>query len=181
MLSLTVALLAACGSGGVGADPGTSPSEVMLDSPDGPIQHDWDNPCKDFHTDITSSIDAATAAAHHGLDPETILPGSGEIAGYGCMAGSDTGLQAIIVHRRVGDESHSDYIVADGGSTIDWEEWFEVTQPETEIRPFEYGWTTEPAGVSEGLPAQPVWASLAEVIESLAEKYSNRASSDPSR
>jgi hypothetical protein len=82
------------------------------------------------------------------------------------MAGSETSLQTIVVHRRVGDKVYSDYIVADGGSTMDWTEWFEVTQPETEIRPFDYGWTTETEGLSDGLPAQPVWANLAEGIES---------------
>lgn len=166
LVSLTVAFLAACGSGSVGADPGTSPSGTTLGSPDDPISHDWANPCKDFLADITSSIDAATAAARHGLDAETTVPGSGEITGHGCMAGSNTGVEAIIVHRRVGGEVYSDYIVASGGSTMDWAEWFEVTQPATEIRPFDYGWTSEPEGLSEGLPSQPVWASLAEGIES---------------
>ena len=166
VLLLTVALLAACGSGGVGADPGTSPSDVTLDSPDGPISPDLVKPCRDFFVDLTSDVDAATAAARHGLDPETTVAGSGEIVGYGCMDGSDTGLLTIVVHRRVGDEVYSDYIVADGGSTMDWAEWFEVTQPERKVRPFDYGWTTEPEGLSEGLPAQPVWAILAEGIES---------------
>lgn len=166
LVSLTVALLAACGSGNVGADPGTGPSEVTLDNPDGPIPHEWANPCKDFFTDLMSDGDAATVASRHGLDSDTAVPGSGEVAGYGCMAGSGSGLEAIVVHRRVGDETYSDYIIAEGGSTMDWAEWFEVTQPGTEIRPFEYGWTTEPPGVSEGLPTRAVWPIVAEGIES---------------
>jgi len=166
-MSLTVAFLAACGSGSVGADPGTSPSETTLDSPDDPISlQDLVKPCNDFVADITSDIDAATAAARYGLDAEATVPGSGEMTGYGCMAGTDTGVEAIIVHRRVGDEVYSDYIVASGGSTIDWADWLEVTQPETEFKPFDYGWTSEPEGLSEGLPARPAWASLAEGIES---------------
>lgn len=161
-----VALLAACGAGSIGGgDSASSPSETTLDGPDDSISQDLVKPCKDFVTAITSDLDAATAAVRHGLDAEATVLGSGEITGYGCMAGTDTGVQAIIVHRRIGDEAYSDYIVASGEPTIDWADWFEVTQPETEIRPFVYGWTTEPEGLSEGLPAQPVWAVLAEGIE----------------
>lgn len=129
------------------------------------VQFPTDGPIP-ARTSSPTSCPTATVASRHGLDSDTTVPGSGEIAGYGCMAGSDSGLEAIVVLRRVGDETHSDYIIVEAGSTMDWAESFEVTQPGTEIRPFEYGWTTEPAGVSEGLPTRPVLPILAEGIES---------------
>ena len=82
----------------------------------------------------------------------------------GCMAGSDTGLEAIVVHRGDGDSVYSDYIIADGGAAFDWVEWFAVTQPNMVMRPIKHGWTSEPLGLSEGLPDHPVWERLPDAI-----------------
>ena len=83
------------------------------------------------------------------------------------MAGSDTGLEAIVVHRRAGDSVYSDYIIADGGAAYDWVEWFSVTQPDVEMRRIEHGWTSEPLGLSDGYPDQPVWERLPDVLEAV--------------
>jgi len=125
---------------------------------------EWDDPCGQLYKDIENQVDPEDITDRYGVPANLTVPGAGEIAGLSCMAGSDTGLEAVVVHRRDGDVVYSDYIIADGGAAIDWPEWFAVTQPDTEIRPINHGWTTEPPGVSDGLPNQPVWEPLADVL-----------------
>lgn len=125
---------------------------------------EWDNPCARFYEDVESEVGAEVLSARYGLPANLTVSGLGEIGGAGCMSGSDTGVEAVIVYRRVGDEVYSDYIIAHGGRSMDWEDWFAVTQPDVSIRPIEHGWTTEPAGLADGLPDQPVWEQLADAI-----------------
>jgi hypothetical protein len=130
---------------------------------------EWDNPCSHLLDDLRSGIDAEEIAARYGLDADATVPDLGTIVGLSCMAGSDTGLEAVSVNRRVGDDVYEYYIIADGGAATDWDEYFTLDVPgveRPEMRPTEYGWTSEPPGLSSGLQDQPAWQSVADVIDS---------------
>lgn len=136
----------------------------------GPVSNptvDRDDPCPDFYEDVADGMDAEDLSARYGVDADASVPGLGEISGVGCMSGSDTGIEAIVVHRRVDEDVYSDYIIADGGAALDWADWFATTQPDTEMRPIEPGWTSEPPGLSDGIPDQPVWEHLPDVLKKL--------------
>ena len=128
---------------------------------------DGEDPCAGFYEDVTNGMDAEDLSARYGVDADASIPGSGEITGVSCMSGSETGIEAIVVHRRVDEDVYSDYIIADGGSGIDWVDWFAATQPDVKMRPIEHGWTSEPPGLSNGIPNQPVWERLPAVLKEL--------------
>ncbi len=89
------------------ADMGhTHPEEVGLESGP-PLVEDplsvekveWDNPCGHFYKDVENEISAEGLSARCRLPADLTVSGLGEIEAMGCMAGSDTGLEAIVVHR----------------------------------------------------------------------------------
>lgn len=160
-LVLIVGGRAVAGLGGEALHAGPHPSGEPVE------RMEWDDPCADFLKDIENGMDGEDLSARYGLAEAAAVPGLGEIRGFGCMAGSDTGLEAIVVYRNAGDNLYSDYIIADGGPALDWVDWFTATQPDLEMRPIEHGWTSEPPGLSDGLPDQPVWGQLPEVLEEL--------------
>lgn len=128
---------------------------------------DGDDPCPHFYEDVANGMEAEDLASKYGVDADAAVPGLGEISGVGCMSGSGTGIEAIVVHRRFGDDVYSDYIIAEGGAAMDWADWFAATQPDMTMRPIEDGWTSEPPGLSSGIPHQPVWERLPDVLQEL--------------
>src|SRR5665811_32352 len=79
-------------------------------------QMEWDNPCTSFHEDIVSGVDPEVLHARYGLNPNASVSGLGNVVGYDCMAGSDSGLEALTVRRRAGQDVYLDYIIAEGGA-----------------------------------------------------------------
>lgn len=128
---------------------------------------EWENPCGLLGRDLLKGVGVEELSARYGLPADATVPGLGTIVGYTCMSGSDTGVEAIGVLRRVGDAVYEDYIMADGAAGTDWQEWFASTQPDLEVHRTEFGWTTEPPGPPDGTPDRPVWELLPDVISKL--------------
>jgi len=155
------------------ADASTEQDDTNRHEPGPPLVHDplsierveWDNPYERLYTDITNEVSPDELARRYGVTADAMVPGAGEVVGIGCMAGSDTGVEAVVVYRRDGNVPYTDYIIAEGGAAFDWPEWFAATQPDTPMRPSINGWTSEPLGASDGRKDQPVWGPLAGILQ----------------